>query len=116
MVLLLILLEIWMTIYAGEFDDVLDRSSKLVSEPSEEIQLVYHSISSHVLESNGSMPKDKHQRLLDIENLTLQTPSKATLVRDLKLVVSEMDHLLVSELFLFICLWIFIMASLSRLK
>ncbi|KAG2664358.1 hypothetical protein I3760_16G078600 [Carya illinoinensis] len=80
----------------GEFDDILDRSSKLVSEPSEKIQLVYHSVSSHVLESNGSMPKDKHKRLLDIENLTVQTPSKATLVRDLKLVVNEMDHLLVT--------------------
>lgn len=87
-------------LYAGEFDDILDRSSKLVSEPAEEIQLVYHSVSSHVLESNGSMPKDKHKRLLDIENLTVQTPSKATLVRDLKLVVDEMDHLLVSEVFL----------------
>ena len=89
--------------YAGEFDDILDRSSsKSVSDPSEEIRVVYHSVrSSPVLESNGSMPKDVHQTLLDIENLTLQTPSKATLVRDLSLVINEKDHLLVSDLFLF---------------
>ncbi|XP_059454003.1 ABC transporter D family member 2, chloroplastic isoform X1 [Corylus avellana] len=81
----------------GEFDDILDRSSsKSVSDPSEEIRVVYHSVrSSPVLDSNGSMTKDVHQKLLDIENLTLQTPSKATLVRDLSLVINEKDHLLV---------------------
>ncbi|XP_030964624.1 ABC transporter D family member 2, chloroplastic [Quercus lobata] len=79
----------------GEFDDILDSSSsKSLSDPSEEICLVYNSVrSSPVLESNGSMPKDK---LLDIENLTLRTPSKATLVRDLSLVINEKDHLLVT--------------------
>lgn len=89
--------------HAGEFDDVLDRStSKSVSDPSEEIRIVYHSVrSSPVLESNGSMPKDVHQKLLDVENLTLQTPNKATLVRDISLVIDEKDHLLVSDLFLF---------------
>ena len=45
------------------------------------------------------MPKDKYKKLLDIENLTLRTPSKATLVRDLSLVINEKDHLLVSDLF-----------------
>ena len=45
------------------------------------------------------MPKDKYKKLLDIENLTLRTPSKATLVRDLSLVINEKDHLLVSGLF-----------------
>ncbi|XP_062158233.1 ABC transporter D family member 2, chloroplastic [Alnus glutinosa] len=81
----------------GEFDDVLDRStSKSVSDPLEEIRIVYHSVrSSHALESNGSMPKDVHQKLLDLENLTLQTPNKATLVRDLSLAINEKDHLLV---------------------
>lgn len=45
------------------------------------------------------------QKLLDIENLTLQTPrSKATLVRDLSLVVNNKDHLLVSEL---VCVFVF---------
>ena len=52
------------------------------------------------------MPKDKYKKLLDIENLTLRTPSKATLVRDLSLVINEKDHLLVSGLFvLFIYLF-----------
>ena len=55
------------------------------------------------------MPKDKYKKLLDIENLTLRTPSKATLVRDLSLVINEKDHLLVSGLFvLFIYLFIFL--------
>ncbi|KAL4597593.1 hypothetical protein ACB092_11G001600 [Castanea dentata] len=82
----------------GEFDDILDSSSsKSLSDPSEEICLVYNSVrSSPVLESNGSMPKDKYKKLLDIENLTLRTPSKATLVRDLSLVINEKDHLLVT--------------------
>ena len=54
------------------------------------------------------MPKDKYKKLLDIENLTLRTPSKATLVRDLSLVINEKDHLLVSGLFvLFFYLFIF---------
>lgn len=89
-------------IYAGEFDDVLDsRSSDSVSDPSEEICLEYHRVRrSPVLDSNGSMTKDSCKKLLDIENLTLQTPSKATLVKDLKLMVNEKDHLLVSDLFL----------------
>ena len=87
--------------YAGEFDDILDSSSsKSLSDPSEEIRLVYNNVrSSPALESNGSMPKEKNKELLDLENLTLQTPSKATLVRDLSLVINEKDHLLVSDFF-----------------
>lgn len=82
----------------GEFDDILDSSSsKSPSDNSEEIRLVYDNVrSSPALESNGSMPKDKNKELLDLENLTLQTPSKATLVRDLSLVINEKDHLLVT--------------------
>lgn len=51
------------------------------------------------------MPKDKYTKLLDIENLTLRTPSKATLVRDLSLVINEKDHLLVSGLYFFFFFW-----------
>ncbi|GAV64877.1 ABC_tran domain-containing protein/T2SE domain-containing protein/ABC_membrane_2 domain-containing protein [Cephalotus follicularis] len=82
----------------GEFDDVLDSSRpKLLSESSEDIRLVYCNIkNSRLLSSNGSMTVDKSQKLLDMENLTLQTPrSKAMLVRDLSLVINAKDHLLV---------------------
>lgn len=45
------------------------------------------------------MPINKQQKLLDIENLTVQTPSGATLVRDLSLVINNNEHLLVSSFF-----------------
>ncbi|CAK7326010.1 unnamed protein product [Dovyalis caffra] len=83
----------------GEFDDVLDSSSsKCLSSSVEEISLTYCSEqSSLLLEANGSTLMDKCQKVLDIENLTLQTPtSEATLIRDLSLVISKKDHLLVT--------------------
>ncbi|KDP37481.1 hypothetical protein JCGZ_06921 [Jatropha curcas] len=82
----------------GEFDDVLDSSSSKCLSDSEEISLSYCNVSSSlVLESNGSMPIDNFQKLLNVENLTLQTPtSKATLIRELSLVINEKDHLLVT--------------------
>ncbi|KAF3448823.1 hypothetical protein FNV43_RR09536 [Rhamnella rubrinervis] len=83
----------------GEFDDVLDcSSSKFLSDPIEEIHLVYCNIKNlDELDSNGMMPTDKCQKLLDVENLTVQTPaSKATLVRDLSLVIKQKEHLLVT--------------------
>lgn len=71
----------------------------------EEISLTYcNERSSLLLESNGSIIMDRCQKVLDIENLTLQTPtSKATLIRDLSLVINKNDHLLVCEL---ICIFI----------
>ncbi|KAK9274515.1 hypothetical protein L1049_021764 [Liquidambar formosana] len=83
----------------GEFDDILDSSnSKSLPDSLEEIQLVYCNVKNSVsLESNGSMPLDKRQKILDIEDLTLQTPtSKATLIRDLSLELNDKDHLLVT--------------------
>ncbi|CAL5321265.1 unnamed protein product [Camellia sinensis] len=83
----------------GEFDDVLDSSSSIhFSDPLEEIRLIYCNVKfSTPLQSNGSIILDNRQKLLDIENLTLQTPSsKATLVRDLSLKIYEKDHLLVT--------------------
>ncbi|CAL5402390.1 unnamed protein product [Camellia sinensis] len=83
----------------GEFDDVLDSSSSIhFSDPLEEIRLIYCNVKfSTSLQSNGSIILDNRQKLLDIENLTLQTPSsKATLVRDLSLKIYEKDHLLVT--------------------
>ncbi|KAL6975028.1 Canalicular multispecific organic anion transporter 1 [Sarracenia purpurea var. burkii] len=83
----------------GEFDDVLDSSiSKHLSDPLEEIHLMYCNVQiSTSLHSNGSMLLDSRQELLEIENLTLQTPSSnATLLRDLSLKIYEKDHLLVT--------------------
>ncbi|KAH9676861.1 ABC transporter D family member 2 chloroplastic [Citrus sinensis] len=82
----------------GEFDDVLDSSgSKNLSEPLEKICLTYCSVKSFpTSKCNGALSPEKSQKLLDIEDLTLKTPtSKATLVRDLSLVINEKEHLLV---------------------
>lgn len=81
----------------GEFDDVLDSSLNGPSESSEEICLSYCNVKSSLpLECNGSAKVDKSQKLLEVENLTLQTPtSKAILIRDLSMVINLKDHLLV---------------------
>lgn len=81
----------------GEFDDVLARSSsKTLSNTLEDIHIAYKDFrSSSVLESNGSTPPEKFETLLEIENLTLKTPSDSTLIRDLSLMVKEKDNLLV---------------------
>lgn len=83
--------------YAGEFDDILDRSSsKSLSGALEDIDIIYKDFrSSSVLESNGSTPPEKHETVLEIENLILKTPSEATLIRDLSLTIKEKDNLLV---------------------
>ncbi|KAI8573902.1 hypothetical protein RHMOL_Rhmol01G0311800 [Rhododendron molle] len=87
-------------ICAGEFDDVLDSSSsKHLSDPLVKIHLMYCNVKSLTssVQSNGSMLLENRQELLDIENLTLQTPSSnATLIRDLSLKINEKDHLLVT--------------------
>ncbi|KAJ4824083.1 Canalicular multispecific organic anion transporter 1, partial [Turnera subulata] len=79
----------------GEFDDVLDSSSsKSSTESLEEISLSYVK-SAPVYEYNGSAPIAS-QKLLEVESLTLETPtSKAVLIRDLSLVINRNDHLLV---------------------
>lgn len=88
--------------HAGEFDDILNRNSSNStdgSEPEEEIRITYSDVRGSLeLGSNGSLPKDKYSILLNIENLTVQTPgSKATLIRDLSLVINQKEHLLVSK-------------------
>lgn len=81
----------------GEFDDYLDSSSKRHSDPSEGITLTYCNVKTLAeLEPNGSVPIDKQQKLLDIENLTVQTPRSTTLVNDLSLVINNNEHLLVT--------------------
>ncbi|CAL0310851.1 unnamed protein product [Lupinus luteus] len=81
----------------GEFDDVLDRSSsKSLSDTLEDIRISYNNFrSSSVLESNGSMPAEKYETLLEVENLTLKTPCASTLIRDLSLMIKDKDNLLV---------------------
>lgn len=62
----------------------------------EEIKREFCCINSFsALKSNGSLPLDRSVKLLNIEHLTLLTPSKATLVRELLLEICEKDHLLV---------------------
>ncbi|XP_043702229.1 ABC transporter D family member 2, chloroplastic [Telopea speciosissima] len=82
----------------GEFNDVLELGGSQLSDPNQEISIVYSDVrSSPVIQSNGSMLTDKCYKLVDIENLTLQTPkSKATLIRDLSLKVNTKDHLLIT--------------------
>lgn len=66
----------------------------------EEICITYKNIKdSSVLESNGSSPPEKSETLLEVENMTLKTPSEATLIRDLSLEIKGKDHLLVSNPF-----------------
>ncbi|XP_068667282.1 ABC transporter D family member 2, chloroplastic [Aristolochia californica] len=83
----------------GEFDDVLDRSiASPVPDSRQEICIQFLDVKrSSILESNGSLPLVKDHKLLEIENLWLETPkSKRTLIRDLSLVVNNKDHLLIT--------------------
>lgn len=43
------------------------------------------------------MPLSKRVKLLHVEHLTVQTPSEATLIKDLSFEIFEKDHLLVSS-------------------
>ncbi|KAF9589395.1 hypothetical protein IFM89_023671 [Coptis chinensis] len=81
----------------SEFDDLLDDSSQQQTEASEKISVVYSSVqSSSYLQSNGSLLLEKCHKLLNIENLTLQTPkSRSTLIKDLSLEINKKDNLLV---------------------
>ncbi|CAN6553716.1 unnamed protein product [Malus baccata var. baccata] len=82
----------------GEFDDLLDSSnSERHSDPSEGISLIHSNVKSlPELVSNGSIPIEKQQKLVDIEHLTVETPSGTALVRNLSLVINKNEHLLVT--------------------
>ncbi|KAM1422220.1 hypothetical protein ACFX13_004458 [Malus domestica] len=82
----------------GEFDDLLDSSNpERHSDPSEGISLIYSNVKSlPEPESNGSIPIEKQQKLVDIEHLTVETPSGTALVRNLSLVINKNEHLLVT--------------------
>ena len=65
----------------------------------QEIHISYDNVKKLTLpEVNGSMPLDDNEKLLVIENLTVQTPTKSVLVKDLSLQINEKDHLLVRNL------------------
>ncbi|XP_057950010.1 ABC transporter D family member 2, chloroplastic isoform X2 [Malania oleifera] len=82
----------------GEFDDILSSSgSKCPSTSLEEIHIAYCDVKTTFVEFNGPTPLTKRQKLLDIENLTLQTPArKTTLIHDLSFEINEKDHLLIT--------------------
>ncbi|KAL9678082.1 hypothetical protein QQ045_015921 [Rhodiola kirilowii] len=83
----------------GEFDDILNNATpKVVSNPSEEISLVYYSTddNSSPLEGNGIKHQSKSQKILEIENLTLLTPTNSILIRDLSIEITEKDNLLIA--------------------
>ncbi|KAM1422221.1 hypothetical protein ACFX13_004459 [Malus domestica] len=82
----------------GEFDDLLDRSkSERHSDLSEGISLIYSNVKSlPEPESNGSIPIERQEKLVDIEHLTVETPSGTALVRNLSLVINKNEHLLVT--------------------
>lgn len=63
----------------------------------EEIELQYHGVNtSDALDSNGSMPLKNCPKLLDIDHLTIQTPTSGEiLIRDLSVEIYEKNHLLV---------------------
>ncbi|CAM8951235.1 unnamed protein product [Rhodiola kirilowii] len=83
----------------GEFDDILNNATpKVVSNPSEEISLVYYDTddNSSPLEGNGIKHQSKSQKILEIENLTLLTPTNSILIRDLSIEITEKDNLLIA--------------------
>ncbi|KAF5803426.1 putative ABC-type fatty-acyl-CoA transporter [Helianthus annuus] len=80
----------------GEFDDVLDyTSSNDPLEPFDEIQLTYINVKDSPFLLSKT-PSGAH-KLLEIESLSVQTPTnKALLIRDLSLTVCNNEHLLVT--------------------
>ncbi|KAK4386785.1 ABC transporter D family member 2, chloroplastic [Sesamum angolense] len=80
----------------GEFDDLLtNNETRSDGEPTEEISREFCNV-NHSVASNGPLTINRGSKLLTVENLTLLTPSKATLIRDLSLEICEKDHLLVT--------------------
>ncbi|XP_010480192.1 PREDICTED: ABC transporter D family member 2, chloroplastic isoform X1 [Camelina sativa] len=82
----------------GEFDDLLDNN--IFRDPSDtvdEIELTYQSErNSSLLDANGSINSQPNQKRLEIEELTLQTPTNGTtLVHNLSVDIYDKDHLLI---------------------
>ncbi|KAL6542978.1 Canalicular multispecific organic anion transporter 1 [Orobanche hederae] len=80
----------------GEFDDLLtSNETRTESESMEEINLEFCNTNNSDM-CNGASPLNGGSKLLSIEHLTVMTPSKATLIRDLSLEICEKGHLLVT--------------------
>ncbi|CAA0836547.1 ABC transporter D family member 2- chloroplastic [Striga hermonthica] len=80
----------------GEFDDLLtSNETSRDGEPVEQIHREFCNLNSSEM-CNGAVPLKGDSELLSIERLTLLTPSKATLIRDLTLEICEKDHLLIT--------------------
>nr|VDD50219.1 unnamed protein product [Brassica oleracea] len=82
----------------GEFDELLDNN--ITSHTMDEIELTYQSAgrSSLLVDSNGSslQSRPENQKLLEIQELTLQTPTNGTtLVHNLTAHIYDKDHLLI---------------------
>ncbi|KAG1330322.1 ABC transporter D family member 2, chloroplastic [Cocos nucifera] len=83
----------------GEFDDILDGSKSYIPEygNTEKINIQFQDEKIPTfMGSNGSVPKAGCHKLLEIQNLTLQTPrSGNVLITDLSLDINDQDRLLV---------------------
>lgn len=82
----------------GEFDDVLDgnTSSNGMSNTEEKLQVSYCSVNPTLPDSNGYIGLIVPKKLVDIENLTLETPVGEVLVKNLSLEIKQNCHLLVT--------------------
>ncbi|KAI4321904.1 hypothetical protein MLD38_035231 [Melastoma candidum] len=82
----------------GEFEDVLNRSSKesLVVSPSSINVVFCNTTSSAGPDCNGYASSSRPPKLVEIESLTMVTPtSRETLIRDLSLTIHQNENLLV---------------------
>ncbi|WOL02116.1 ABC transporter D family member 2, chloroplastic [Canna indica] len=80
----------------GEFNDVLDENESYITrdEHTDEVHIMF--LDKDPLVSNGSVPQFEHHKLLQIENLTLQTPrTRNTLITNLSVEINDKEHLLV---------------------
>ncbi|KAL9266548.1 ABC transporter D family member 2, chloroplastic-like protein [Drosera capensis] len=82
----------------GEFDDVLDgnTSSNGMPNTEEKLQVSYCSMNPTLPDSNGYIGLIVPKKLVDIENLTLETPVGEVLVKNLSLEIKQNCHLLVT--------------------
>ncbi|KAL2896587.1 ABC transporter D family member 2 chloroplastic [Bienertia sinuspersici] len=85
----------------GEFDDLLDNnSSENLTDSTANVSVVYQNVNATtnqtLLDSNGPLTAESCKKLVDLENLTLVTPEKATILMDLTLSIHEKDHLLIA--------------------
>ncbi|KAK9699543.1 hypothetical protein RND81_08G180300 [Saponaria officinalis] len=83
----------------GEFDDLLDGTSSENAALVDSVTVVQDEVESSInltcLDSNGSVTPESSKKLVYLENLTLVTPEKSTIISDLTMSINEKDHLLI---------------------